>query len=110
MPKVKTNFKTKRKTYIREWRKHRHLTQDQLGERLNVTGGTISQLEAGRINYTQAMLEALAEALGCPNGPADLLMRNPLDTDSPYSILDSMTPVERKRAAAILIALKQTGT
>lgn len=76
MGKVKTNLKTRRHTFIKEWRKAMPgLTQERLADRIGVTVGTISQLEAGQINYTQPMLEALADALGCE--PADLITRLP---------------------------------
>lgn len=61
--------------FIREWRKHRKLTQEALAERANLTPGAISQLENGLINYTQPTLEALALALWC--SPGDLLSRDP---------------------------------
>ena len=61
--------------FIREWRKHRNLTMEQLAEIIGVTQGAISQLERGQTNYTQPMLEALADALHCR--PYDLIMRTP---------------------------------
>lgn len=61
--------------FVREWRKYRGLTQEQLAERIEKTHGAISQLENGKIDYTQGMLEALAEALRCD--PGDLLSRDP---------------------------------
>jgi transcriptional regulator with XRE-family HTH domain len=67
--------RTGRPVYFREWRKHRHLTQAQLADRLEVEQGTISKLESGNIAYTQETLEGLAGALGCE--PADLL-RSPV--------------------------------
>lgn len=108
MPKVRTNFKTKRKTYIRQWRRHRGYTLEQVAERLGVTPGTLSHLELGKVGYTQPMLEALAEALGCQ--PVDLLIRNPLEPESPYTIWETLTPVQRRQAIAVLGALKATGT
>lgn len=65
----------KPKHFIRQWRKHRHLTQEQLAERIEATAGAISQLENGIINYTQPTLEALAFALMCE--PGDLLSNDP---------------------------------
>ena len=64
MAKVKARFKSGHpRHFIREWRKFRGLTLERLAERLEVTAGAISQLERGDTNYTQPMLEALAEAL-----------------------------------------------
>lgn len=61
--------------FVKEWRKHRKMTQERLAEEANLTSGAISQLEAGIINYTQPTLEALANALGCRS--ADLLGTDP---------------------------------
>lgn len=51
--------------FIREWRKFRDLTQQQLADRIGSAVSTISQLENGQQGYSQALLEALAEALSC---------------------------------------------
>lgn len=75
MAKVRSNLKTTRKTFIRAWRNFRRLTLEQVGERVGVTAGALSQLERGEVQYTQPMLEALADALSCE--PADLLIRDP---------------------------------
>lgn len=69
MGKVKTNFKTKRRTFIKQWRLDRKLTLERLAERIEVTAGALSQLERGDVGYTQPMLEALAAELRCE--PAD---------------------------------------
>lgn len=61
--------------YLREWRKHRGLTLESLGEKVGVTHGALSQLERGEINYTQQTLEAIARALGCNAG--ELIMGPP---------------------------------
>lgn len=108
MPKVRPNIRTKRKTYIREWRKYRGYTLAQIAERLEVTEGTLSHLELGKVGYTQPMLEALADVLGCQ--PVDLLIRNPLDPESPYTIWESLNPAQRKQAIAVLEALKGNPT
>ena len=70
--KVQPRFKPgPRRHFIKQWRKHRGLTQEQLAARAEVTPGTISQLEKGRINYTQPTLEAIADAMQI--SPGDLL-------------------------------------
>lgn len=65
--------------FIREWRKYRKLTQEELAEMVGLSNGAISQLETGRINYTQGTLEDIADALGCTAG--DLLSRDPNKDD-----------------------------
>lgn len=89
MAKVRSNPKPQgQRHYIREWRKHRGLTLEQLAERIDVTHGALSQLERGLVNYTQPMLEALAEALNCRAG--DLVMRNPLAEDAVWTVQEQL--------------------
>jgi transcriptional regulator with XRE-family HTH domain len=102
MGKVKTNFKTKRRTFIRDWRKFRDLTLQQLAERIEVTAGAISQLERGEVQYTQPMLEALANALRCD--PADLIMRAPQSNEALQLVWDRIPETERVRALHLLEA------
>ena len=109
--KVQTRFKQgPRRHYIKQWRKHRGLTQEQLAARAEVTPGTISQLEKGRINYTQPTLEAIADAMQI--SPGDLLNVDPTTDGAVWSIWETLSPVERVQAAAILQTFKgsKTGT
>lgn|SRR5690606_17347145 len=72
----RTTQRSKRpRHFIREWRKYRGLTQQQLADRVDVAVSTISQLENGKQGYSQALLEGLAEALSCE--PWDLLHNDP---------------------------------
>lgn len=103
MGKVKTNFKTKRTTYIRQWRKFRKLTLERLAERLEVTAGALSQLERGDTGYTQPMLEALASELQCE--PADLITRDPAHEASIMLIWSQIPEMDRARALDVLKAL-----
>lgn len=93
--------------FIRAWRKHRNLTLEQLADRLGVTHGALSQLERGITNYTQPMIEALADALQCE--PADLIMRDPSDPDGIWSIWDHAKPGERRQIVDVAKALLKTG-
>lgn len=88
-----------RRTFIAEWRRHRHLTQAQLAQRLDVSEATISRLENGKQPYSQPLLEALADALA--TDPASLLMRNPKDGDALWSIWDQAKPGERRQIEEI---------
>ena len=100
MAKVRTNFKKPAaRHFIRAWRKFRGLTLEKLAERVGVTHGALSQLERGQVNYTQPMLEALAEALACQ--PGDLIMRDPT-SEGAWSLLDSLTPETRRKAIDLL--------
>jgi transcriptional regulator with XRE-family HTH domain len=96
--------------FIREWRKHRGLSQDRLVERVREDLMTFSKASLSRIEnraqpYSQPILEALARALRCT--PADLLMRNPMDTEAPWSIWETLKPAERRQAVEVLKALKR---
>lgn len=108
MGKVKTNFKTKRKTYIREWRKFRDLSQEALAERVGVTAGNLSQIEQGKTSYTQPMLEALAEELRCE--PAELLMRDPKADEGIMLVWSKIPEANRSTALDVLKAFAKTGT
>ena len=49
--------------------------------------------------------ERLAEALNCE--PVDLLGRNPLDPEAPWSLSKSLSPQERRQAVEVIKALKR---
>ena len=51
---------------VRKRRKELRLTQEQLAERLKVTGAYISEIEAGRRTPSLETVERLAAALDCP--------------------------------------------
>lgn len=113
MKKVTPNFKPpKPRYYFREWRKYRGFTQEELAEMVGVTPPSISQLERGLQGFTDSTLEAMSNALSCQ--PGDLLMRNPLDEDAPWSIWDHLKPEQKKSAMIFIRALendaKKTGT
>jgi transcriptional regulator with XRE-family HTH domain len=97
-----------RPTYIRQWREHRGLNQDQLAERLEMTQSHLSMLENGKRGYTQETLEAVAHAL--QTDVASLLMRNPADGDAIWSIWDNAKPGERKMIVDIAKTVTKTGT
>lgn len=97
-----------RRTYIREWRKHRNKTLEQLAEALDMTASHFSMLERGQRGYTQETLEAIAEAL--LTDAASLLMRNPEDGDGIWSIWDNAKPGERTMIVDIAKTITKTGT
>lgn len=97
--------------YIREWRKHRNLTQERLALRLGKTQGWVSQIERFEIEYTQGALHAIADALMCE--PADLLRINPLvegEVIDITALLRGAPEVVRNQALAVVTTLLQTGT
>lgn len=72
---------SRRPNFIRHWRKHRGLTQEQLAEAIGSVAPSISQIETGKQGFTDSTLYALAEALHTE--PGDLLKGPPLTADSP---------------------------
>ncbi|MGZ3272453.1 MAG: helix-turn-helix domain-containing protein [Caulobacteraceae bacterium] len=104
----------RRPTFIRAWRKHREMTLGKLAERLKteleirISEGQLSRIERGETPYSQDILEALAAVLRCE--PADLIMRDPTQTDALWSLLDGLKPVEREQAIEVIKAIQRTGT
>lgn len=115
--RVKTRLKEpqRRRHFIKEWRKFRGLTQEQLAERVGVAVSSISQLETMKQGYSQPTLEAIADALQCE--PADLLMRKPPNKDDPddpnggiWSIWENLDQPAKIQAIQILETFRKTGT
>jgi transcriptional regulator with XRE-family HTH domain len=92
--------------YIREWRKHRGLTQEQLAERIGIARSYLTKIERGTRRYDQPFLEAAAEALRCE--PGDIIVRDPTDPEAIWSIWEQLSPPQQRQAIAVIKAL--TGT
>ena len=75
MKRTRLKKRPLQRTYIRAWRDHRGLSQEEIASRLEMSRTQFSRIETGVTPYNQAFLEALAEQLGCT--AADLIMRNP---------------------------------
>lgn len=100
------------RTFVREWRKHRGLSQDALVARVRehletFSKSTLSRIENSKQAYTQPVLEALADALA--TDPASLLMRNPSDDEAIWSIWEQASEGERNRISEVANALKRAG-
>lgn len=93
----------RQRIYLREWRKHRGLTQQQLADRLDIDRTIVSKIETGKLEYSQHFLEAAADALMCE--PADLLVRDPTAPEPIWSIWDRIPANDRPKAIAVLQAL-----
>lgn len=94
-----------RPPFLKEWRKHRDLTQERMAERIGVSVGLVSMIERGDRQYTQAYLEAAAEAL--ETTPDRLLRINPLDPSSDETIFEQIRRIPAEdlpRVSAILDA------
>lgn len=94
--------------FIREWREYRRLNQEQLAERIGISRPHLSKIERGKRKYDQAFLESAADELGC--APADLIMRNPMDSEGIWSIWETLKPVERQQFVEIAKTFKRSGT
>lgn len=60
----------RRRIFLAEWRENRGLTQEQLANRLETSGMTISRWELGKVLMNTDAMQAVAEALGIE--PEDL--------------------------------------
>jgi transcriptional regulator with XRE-family HTH domain len=112
---VRVRFKKRPRqpTFVRQWRVHRGLTQEQLAERLRMSAAQLSRIETGKQPYTQDFLEAAAEELGVEL--ASLLMRDPLkedpnDPNTIWSLWDQAKPGQRRMIVDIAKTVTKTGT
>lgn len=100
----------KQRHFIREWRKHRGLNQEQLAERLGISRPQVSKIEKSTREVDLATLEALAGILRCE--VADLIVRDPSDPEGLWSVWDQLEPTERRQAVDLIRVIKggKTGT
>lgn len=54
--------------YLRDWRRHRGLSQSQVQQRLGWSDGRVSKLESGVVPVKPAVLSELARLYGCEIG------------------------------------------
>lgn len=98
-------------TYLKEWRKHRALTQDQVVDRLAAfddpllpaTAASLSRLENGKQPYGQRILEALADIYNCE--PDHLIGRNPSKEGEVIDLWSRLTESQRRQATVVIEAL-----
>lgn len=62
--------------YLREWRKHRDKSQEELADAIPIDRTAISKIENGKLSYSQEFLEAAAKFLKCE--PWEIIAVNPL--------------------------------
>lgn len=101
--------------HIKAWRLSKRLSLRRLANRLiNPDGSSIisyaslSRIEKGKQEYTQPVLEGIADALG--TDPGSLIMRDPEQEKALYSVWDQIPPTSRKQAMAMLEGLAKTGS
>jgi len=105
----------RQRTYLKEWRKLRGFTQDQVVDRLAAfdddkiprTSASLSRIENGQQIYTQRILEALAEVYQVEE-PGWLLARNPLKEGDVIDLLARLDDREMEQARAIIEALAKS--
>lgn len=98
-------------SYLKEWRRHRHLTQDQVVDRLAAlddpmlpqTAASLSRIENGKQIYTQRTLEALADIYNCE--AHELLGRNPEKAGEVIDMLAKLSESQMRQITVILEAL-----
>lgn len=105
-PMAKKPNQTGQQHFLREWRKHRKLSQEELADRVGATHGLISQLERGITGLTHDRLERLAHALGCK--AADILA-GPPTTDAPPTGSSTFGGLEKLREALSLFSQLSEG-
>lgn len=93
--------------FIKAWRLHRGLTQEQLAERVGIDKSYLSKIENGRKRYDQPFLEAASEVLNC--SPADLIDRDPSHGARIWEIYDKMTASQQDQLTAIAETLSKVG-
>lgn len=98
--------KQPRRQYLRQWRDHRGLTQQQLADRLDTDKGQISNWESGKRGMSAGVLQALAEALDIEEG---YLFRDPA-CPSADELLRRASPEQRAQAISVIEALLRTGS
>lgn len=94
--------------FIRQWRKKKGLTLEQLAERIGMTHQNLGKIERGKVPYNQTLLELLADELG--TDPASLIMRDPDHMDAIWSIWESLAQPQRTQLVEVAKVLKRTGT
>ena len=94
--------------YLKQWRKHRGMTQARLAEVTGLATGYVAELESRKRRYNEDVLEILASALKC--APVDLLIRDPTASDPFWSIWEGVPESQRPQALEVLKTFRKTET
>lgn len=99
--RVRNKSRPRAKHFVREWRQHRKLTQQQLADAIGTTPATISRIEKGGMPYIQDTLEPIAVALRTT--PAALISRRPGENDQDlWLLLQQADEGQRSKITAIV--------
>jgi transcriptional regulator with XRE-family HTH domain len=97
------------RTFLRQWRKHRAKTLEQVAAYLHMSHSQLSRIETGKQPYNQELLEKLADLYMCD--VVDLIIRDPLAPESIWTLWDRAKPGERRQIETVAEALlRRTGT
>lgn len=95
--------------YLREWRKHKGLTQQQLADAVDTSKSQISELERYNLQLSPKWLRKLAPVLGIQQGY--ILDHHPDDLDNDIVDIWARIPErDREQAARVLRSFAPTGT
>lgn len=94
--------------YLRAWREHAGLTQEQLADKVGTAGNVIGLLESGERGLSDKWLRKLAPHLGTTAG--HLLDYHPDDVDA--SFLAEVIEAGKQNRAQVLAVIRalKTGT
>lgn len=108
MPKKAAFQERQRKlrVYFKEWREAKSLTQQKLADRIGTSKTRVSMKENGEEGWDDGYLAALAYALGLDE-PASLLMRNPQDKASPWTLFESLKPESKAKVFDYIETVKK---
>ena len=108
--KSKPQPKQYRRTFIREWRKHRgDMTLETLAHAIGMVPSHLSMLERGKRGYAQETLEAIAEALQTTT--AALLSRAPNDgAGDLLSLWEAASQTQREQVVEVVKAITKPRT
>jgi transcriptional regulator with XRE-family HTH domain len=92
------NMSEARHFYLREWRKFRGLTLEELGHRIGTSKGRVSDIERGARRYNEDLIEQFAKALDCE--PWELIGRDPTNEKSqPWAAIFADIPEDKQEHA-----------
>lgn len=95
------------RTFLREWRKHRNLSLEEVSSRLGMSHGNLSLIERGESPYNQRLLDNLAIIYDCEL--IELLIRDPSDRNPIWKIWKIAGAREKRQIVDLAEALLKTG-
>jgi transcriptional regulator with XRE-family HTH domain len=111
MPRVTPRAKPLNRTFLRQWREYRHLSQEKAASRMGIDRSLLSKIENGKAQYNQGFLEAASMAYMCE--VVDLLIRDPKPTSGLWTLIDAVrkTPqAKQKQIFEVVETLLKSGT